>query len=149
MGTNTRGTGRATGMLDQSDSGAAEADSEGRGLGIRIKCFRELAGLSQADLGEKLGVSYQQIQKYERGANRVSVDTLVRMGRVLGQPVVAFLDPVEPPFRSVAVAEARPEYATLSRDERDLVKAWRDIGDDKVRAACLAMIKSAGKKGKG
>lgn len=148
MSANSRGTGRMAEFPDRSDSGAAEADKEGRGLGVRIKGFRELAGLSQADLGEKLGVSYQQIQKYERGTNRVSVDTLVRMGRVLGQPVVAFLDPGEPSPTLTAVAEARPEYATLSRDERDLVKAWREIADDKVRAACLAMIKSAGKKGK-
>lgn len=118
------------------------AERESKSLGGRIRRYRESAGLSQTELGDRLGVSYQQVQKYERGANRVSVDALVRIARALGHPLSAFLEAEA--GRSPSVAEPRPEYG-LSRDERDLLKAWRDLPDDKVRSACLHVIKAAGR----
>jgi transcriptional regulator with XRE-family HTH domain len=123
------------------------SEKEGKGLGARIRRFREQAGLSQTELGDKLGVSYQQIQKYERGANRVSVETLVRLGRILNHPLVAFLDTGESgQARGGSVAESRPEYGPLSKDERELIKAYRDLPDDKLRAACLLTLKAAARK---
>lgn len=128
-------------------TGVEMSEREGKGVGARIRRFREQAGLSQGELGERLGVSYQQIQKYERGTNRVSVDTLVRLGRILNHPLVAFLDPVETgQGRGGTVAEARPDYAPLTREERDLLKAYRELPDDKLRSAFLLTLKSAARK---
>lgn len=119
------------------------ADREGKGLGGRIRRYRELAGLSQADLGDKLGVSYQQIQKYERGANRMSVDSLVKVARFLGQPLSAFVDT---DGKGGSVSEPRPDYGTpATKEERELLRAWREVSDDKVRAASLLLLKAAGR----
>jgi transcriptional regulator with XRE-family HTH domain len=128
-------------------AGVTMSEREGKGVGARIRRFREQAGLSQSELGEKLGVSYQQIQKYERGTNRVSVDTLVRLGRILNHPLVAFLDPNDAgQARAGSVAEARPDYGPLARDERELLKAYRELPDDKLRSAYLLTLKAAARK---
>jgi transcriptional regulator with XRE-family HTH domain len=123
------------------------ADKDGKALGAKVRKFREQAGLSQTELGEKLGVSYQQVQKYERGVSRMSVDTLLRLARALDRPLGAFLPAGAVPSgeagQAGAVFEPRPDYAPLTRDERDLLKAYRDLGDDKVRAAFLATLKAA------
>jgi transcriptional regulator with XRE-family HTH domain len=120
------------------------AERENKGLGARIKRLRLQAGLSQADLGDRLGVSYQQVQKYEGGRNRVSADTLVRLARVLSVPAASLLEAES--AKGSAVAEPRPDYAVLSREERDLLKAWRDLAEDKVRAAFLTALKAASRK---
>ena len=67
------------------------ADKDGKGMGAKVRRLREAAKLSQTELGDKLGVSYQQVQKYERGVSRLSVDTLLRLARALDQPIAAFL----------------------------------------------------------
>lgn len=122
------------------------ADKDGKALGQRIKRHRESAGLSQTQLGDKLGISYQQIQKYERGVNRLSVETLLRMARALGLPAAALLEPGEGP-RGGQVAEPRPEYGQpAGREERELIKAWREVADEKVRSACLVLLRAAARK---
>lgn len=127
------------------------AEKDGKQLGARIRKFREQAALSQSRLGEKLGVSYQQIQKYERGASRLSVDTLLRLSKALGLPVSALL-PVAAELpeangpKAGHVSEQRPEYGSLTKEEKELLKAFRDLAEDKVRAAFLATLKAAGPK---
>jgi transcriptional regulator with XRE-family HTH domain len=61
-------------------------------LGQRIKFFRKQAGLSLKEVGNALNVSLQQIQKYETGLNRLSVDMLVRISAVLSVPIDALLE---------------------------------------------------------
>ena len=73
---------------DKPDKGAVQG---GKAMGARVRRFREAAGLSQTEFGDKLGVSYQQIQKYERGASRLSLDTFLRLTRALEQPLAVFL----------------------------------------------------------
>lgn len=139
---------------DRSD----KPDKVGKAMGAKVRRFREAAGLSQTELGDKLGVSYQQVQKYERGASRLSLDTFLRLARALEQPLAAFLphgswteEPGRPDgggrtkneWGSGRVSETRPEYAPLSKDEKDLLKAYRDLADDKVRTAFLATLKAA------
>ncbi len=119
------------------------AEKEGKALGAKVRKSRELAGLSQTELGEKLGVSYQQVQKYERGISRMSVDTLLRLTKALDQPFSAFLPGGVVGGEGGHVSEPRSEYTPVSREERDLLKAFRETGDDKIRAAFLAMLKAA------
>lgn len=124
------------------------AERDLKGLGARIRRHRQQAGLSQADLGEKLGVSYQQVQKYERGANRVSVETLVRLAKALGLPLSSFVDADGGAGKGLSVSEAKPEYAAgLSKEEKDLLKAWRELADDKLRSAFLQTLRAASRKG--
>jgi transcriptional regulator with XRE-family HTH domain len=122
------------------------AEKENKSLGPRIRRYREQAGLSQSDLGDKLGVSYQQIQKYERGMNRLSVDTLLKVAKALDLPLNAFVDTGEGHAKGGILSEPRPDYGFLSKEERDLVKGFRELSDDKLRAAFLALLRASGKK---
>lgn len=67
--------------LAQSDG--SEADTLDREIGARLRHARTLRGLTQGDLGRVIDVSFQQIQKYESGANRISVSTLILLARAL------------------------------------------------------------------
>ena len=65
-------------------------------VGQRVRAVRELRGLTQTDLAKATGVTFQQIQKYERGTNRVSASRLMLISHALGQPVSTFFDSEEP-----------------------------------------------------
>ena len=64
-------------------------------LGKNIRLFRLSSGISQSFLADKIGVSYQQLQKYEAGKNRVSPDKLIKLSRTLNQPITAFFEGAE------------------------------------------------------
>ena len=64
-------------------------------VGSRVRMRRIMLGMSQEKLGEQMGLTFQQIQKYERGINRVSASRLYELGRVLGVTVQFFFDEVQ------------------------------------------------------
>lgn len=66
---------------------------EDKVIGQRLRSYRAAAGLSQEQMGDMVGVSFQQIQKRESGANRVSCGTLLKYSRVLGVPIIKLIDP--------------------------------------------------------
>lgn len=66
-----------------------------RAIGAALRERRHHRALTQAQLGKAIGVSYQQIQKYETGKNRVSISTALAMAVVLGCDVTAFIPPDE------------------------------------------------------
>ncbi len=74
-------------------------------VGRRIRIQRMARGISQTELGEKIGVTFQQVQKYENGANRVGASRLTRIAKVLGVSVGTF-------FGGPDEAEAAPSEAT-------------------------------------
>jgi transcriptional regulator with XRE-family HTH domain len=100
-------------------------------VGSRIRLRRTLLGLSQERLGEALGLTFQQVQKYETGVNRVSASRLFDLSRVLDVPIGFFFDNVPD------VVLSRPE--TLA-----LVGAYYRIIDPVVRQRLLDLIKSLG-----
>jgi transcriptional regulator with XRE-family HTH domain len=100
-------------------------------VGSRIRLRRTLLGLSQERLGEALGLTFQQVQKYEIGMNRVSASRLFDLSRVLDVPIGFFFDNVPD------VVLSRPE--TLA-----LVGAYYRIIDPVVRQRLLDLIKSLG-----
>ncbi|MBB4041640.1 transcriptional regulator with XRE-family HTH domain [Microvirga flocculans] len=65
-------------------------------IGRRIRARRASIGMSQSVLGEKLGVTFQQVQKYEKGINRIGSGRLEELARVLNVPITFFYDEVEP-----------------------------------------------------
>jgi transcriptional regulator with XRE-family HTH domain len=75
----------ATKKLQQRASGPAD-----KKLGEKIRTRRTAAGISQSELGEVLGVTFQQVQKYEKGVNRVSAVRLERIARALGESISYF-----------------------------------------------------------
>jgi transcriptional regulator with XRE-family HTH domain len=88
-------------------------------------------------LAELIGVSYQQIQKYESGMTRLTVDRLEQIAAALGAPLIELL--ATEPSRA---SEASHLYGELSPDERELVALWRRLDDDPLRAAVLAILRS-------
>jgi transcriptional regulator with XRE-family HTH domain len=88
-------------------------------IGERIAAFRKMKGLSQGALGEAVGVTFQQVQKYEKGVNRASAGRLQQMAGVLGVLLTSFFDEVPgeegPVEREVLVGLREPGAANLLR----------------------------------
>jgi transcriptional regulator with XRE-family HTH domain len=109
-------------------------------VGSRVRLRRNMLALSQEKLGDALGLTFQQVQKYERGANRVSASRLYQLSRVLDVPVRFFYDEVDP-VRAPAIPGgfAEPPAASYQSDPlgnpetRELIEAYFTIADATVR----------------
>jgi transcriptional regulator with XRE-family HTH domain len=128
-------------------------------VGTRIRLRRTLLGMSQERLGEALGLTFQQVQKYERGVNRVGASRLFDLSRVLDVPISFFFDDMpdslatafggHPSGRRAAAGFAETQEGfgddTLSRRETlELVRAYYRITDPAVRKRVFDLIKSMG-----
>jgi transcriptional regulator with XRE-family HTH domain len=106
-------------------------------IGARMRTRRRQLGLSQSDLAERLGVSFQQVQKYERGANRVAASTLLTAARALGTSI-AWMVGEETSGREdddeVFRALARPGAL-------EILQAFNAIADPQVRSALLSLAR--------
>ena len=89
-------------------------------LGKRLRARRRLLGLTQQQLAEVVGVRFQQIQKYECGANRISASRLWSMAEVLNVPVSYFYEGLQPALRPVNAQPERPANA----ESEDLIRAY-------------------------
>lgn len=119
-------------LKDASKSAALEL-----AIGARIRTRRRQMGLSQSDLAEQLGVSFQQVQKYERGANRVAASTLVSAAAALTTSV-AWLVGEEPSGRE----DDEDVFRALSRPGAlEVLQAFNAIADQRARTALLALAK--------
>jgi transcriptional regulator with XRE-family HTH domain len=110
-------------------------------VGERIRQRRTELGLTQEHLASALDISYQQIQKYETGANRVSAGRLFEIAQRLEVDVAYFFDGLEP------AAASRPlEHGGKNRAAIEVVRNFAEIDDAGVRSALSGLIKSlAGK----
>ncbi len=126
-------------------------------VGSRIRLRRTLLGMSQERLGEALGLTFQQVQKYERGVNRVGASRLFDLSRVLDVPISFFFDDMPDALsgsygaqshkRLGGFAEAQEGFGddTLNRRETlELVRAYYRITDPSVRKRVFELIKSMG-----
>src|ERR1700712_3922854 len=126
-------------------------------VGSRIRLRRTLLGMSQERLGESLGLTFQQVQKYERGVNRVGASRLFDLSRVLDVPISFFFDDMPdslsatfgapPSRRSSGLPDSNDPFGddTLSRRETlELVRAYYRITDPSVRKRVFDLIKSMG-----
>jgi transcriptional regulator with XRE-family HTH domain len=131
-------------------------------VGSRIRLRRTLLGMSQERLGEALGLTFQQIQKYERGTNRVGASRLYDLARVLDVPISFFFDDMPETLathygtpaqrRAAGFAEAQEGFGsgedTMSRRETlELVRAYYRIADPQVRKRIFELIKSLAHEG--
>ena len=126
-------------------------------VGSRIRLRRTLLGMSQERLGESLGLTFQQVQKYERGVNRVGASRLFDLSRVLDVPISFFFDDMPdslsanfgglPGRRSGSSSDTHDPFGddTLSRRETlELVRAYYRITDPSIRKRVFDLIKSMG-----
>ena len=117
-------------------------------VGSRVRMRRTLLGLSQERLGEALGLTFQQVQKYERGMNRIGASRLYDLSRILDVPVAFFFEemPQTAPARA-GLAEEAPAWesdAMNRRETLELVRAYYRIRDPRVRRRLFDLVKSLG-----
>lgn len=118
--------------------GVRSPTSADRSLGTRVKHRRRAVGMSQSALGDKIGVSFRQVQKYENGINRIGVSRLEEIAQALNVPIAHFLSrPVESPPSGQDVEDflELPEAAELAAA---LVK----IRDPALRRQIVDLAKS-------
>lgn len=124
-------------------------------VGQRIRQRRTLLGMSQEKLGEAIGLTFQQVQKYERGANRVGSSRLFDLARVLDVPVTYFFDEMststasKSPSRLRGLAEPKPEPfepdPLAKRETLELVRAYYRIADPQARKRLFELTKALGR----
>jgi transcriptional regulator with XRE-family HTH domain len=128
-------------------------------VGKRLRLRRTLLGMSQERLGELLGLTFQQIQKYERGVNRIGSSRLYELGQILDVPVSFFFDDMVGSRLPGSVNGALPGLAeeaasfhrnldgTLLLERREtleLVRAYYRISDSQVRKRLFELAKALG-----
>ena len=119
-------------------------------VGSRVRFRRMLLGMSQEKLGEKLGLTFQQVQKYEKGINRIGASRLFDLAQVLGVSVQFFYEeaPTQEGHQLVpeGFAEKADEHSIVeflrSRDGLELNKAFVRISDVKARRAIVDLVRS-------
>lgn len=149
-----------SGVRPERESRASPIDAH---VGARIRLRRTLMGMSQERLGEALGLTFQQVQKYERGVNRVGASRLFDLSRVLDVPISFFFDDMPEPLtatyggqssplgsrRSFGFADSQDSLGSAGSDEAmsrretlELVRAYYRITDPAVRRRVFELIKS-------
>ncbi|WP_198413508.1 helix-turn-helix domain-containing protein [Thalassospira sp. GB04J01] len=122
-------------------------------VGARVRLRRTLLGMSQEKLGEAIGLTFQQVQKYERGANRVGASRLYDLSRVLEVPVSFFFDDMPDEISSKSVHERREMSESPDpfdndpmnrRETLELVRAYYRITDPNQRKKVFELVKSMG-----
>ncbi len=128
-------------------------------VGSRIRLRRTLLGMSQERLGEALGLTFQQVQKYERGVNRVGASRLYDLSRVLDVPISFFFDDMpmgggsvsfaqrnqgvaEPGQEPFGAASGLPADLMQQRETLELVRAYNRIQDPAIRKRVFDLIKA-------
>lgn len=109
-------------------------------VGQRIRLRRNMLGLTQEELAESLGISYQQVQKYETASNRVSAGRLFEIAAKLNTPVTYFFEGIE------ELAAPNEPGVGGTRMNIELVRNFALIADSPVRSALLGLIRDLARR---
>jgi transcriptional regulator with XRE-family HTH domain len=116
-------------MKERSKRGPVTADVR---IGDRMRARRMMLGMSQTELGAALDVTFQQIQKYERGINRISASTIERLAVTLGVPITYFFDGHPPEVDLTAFLATAEGFA--------LCTAFQHIESQAMRSAVIHLL---------
>ncbi len=117
-------------------------------VGSRVRMRRMMIGMSQEKLGEKLGITFQQIQKYEKGTNRVGASRLQQIATVLAVPPAFFFEGAPIPMSGAGGGfseSSSPAYVSdflATSDGLALTKAFMRIKDPKVRRRIVDLVEA-------
>jgi transcriptional regulator with XRE-family HTH domain len=117
-------------------------------VGSRVRFRRKLLGMSQSKLGEALGLTFQQIQKYESGANRIGSSRLYQLSQILGTSIAYFFDEMDNNILTAASKEYKNGKKALDMDKMgnketaDLLKNYYSIEDKNIRKNITYLIRS-------
>jgi transcriptional regulator with XRE-family HTH domain len=109
-------------------------------VGQRIKIQRLSAGLSQTKLGESVGVTFQQVQKYEKGANRVGIGRLTRIARVLNVSVNSFFEGQDTIDRVAQTGAESPLSLLTQPLAFRLLQAYSTLADGEMRRSIVELV---------
>lgn len=117
-------------------------------IGKKIRQLRKGWGLSQSELAEKIGVSFQQVQKYEKGSTRVSVERLQQISEILGVDITSFFEQGKglPRVSDFAIEytsgkEFRKAFLPLNKEEITLIKLFRKTKNKKIREGIIKQLR--------
>jgi transcriptional regulator with XRE-family HTH domain len=127
-------------------------------VGMQMRKRRSLLGMSQAKLGDAVALTFQQIQKYERGTNRIGSSRLFEFAKALDVPVSYFFDdmPTNALVRRPMSGRGRKEFGEaatpfdqekdplIKRETRELVRGYYKIREDRLRKRIFEMVKAVG-----
>lgn len=110
-------------------------------VGERVRMARKIRGLSQTALGDALGLTFQQIQKYEKGINRVSASRLFEMSEALGVEISYFFEG-QPDRDTIRTRNTADASLPLTGDETRLLTALRSSNDPTLRKTLLGLVEA-------
>lgn len=110
--------------------------NENKRIGQLIREARKARNLTQMELSELIGVSYQQVQKYEKGSDNISVERLKQIAKAVNMPITLFFPTTE------TVAEAPASYEKTPEDEAVLLQLYRRIKSKKAKKAVIELLKT-------
>ena len=122
-------------------------------VGSRVRLRRMLLGMSQERLGESMGLTFQQVQKYEKGVNRIGASRLFHISRILDVPVQFFFEEAPNIDGGAVRGMAEPDSETFileflnSREGLELNRAFVKIADPKVRKSVVDLVRALGASG--
>lgn len=115
-------------------------------VGSRVRMRRMMVSMSQEKLGENLGITFQQIQKYEKGTNRIGASRLQHISNVLGVPVSFFFEGAPSGSPSAGFSEdSSPAYVSdflATSEGLALTRAFTRISDAKVRRRIVDLVEA-------
>jgi transcriptional regulator with XRE-family HTH domain len=121
-------------------------------VGSRVRMRRLILGMSQEKLADQLGLTFQQVQKYEKGTNRISASRLQHVCHILDVPVSFFFEQAPgPSTHGRGFAEASPAYVNdflASSDGLALLKAFIKIDDSALRRSIVRLVEGIGQAGR-
>jgi transcriptional regulator with XRE-family HTH domain len=124
-------------MTNPTERNQTDGNSIDPHVGERIRRRRTELGLTQEELGSGLGISYQQIQKYETGANRISAARLFEIATALDIPISYFFDDFSPGKRDGGMP-----HGGHNRTAIEVVRNFQDIEDEGLRSAIATLLKA-------
>jgi transcriptional regulator with XRE-family HTH domain len=114
-----------------------------KAIGARLKMYRQRANISQTALGKHLGVSFQQVQKYENGTNRISAATLIRISRFLNVTISELMVLDSQKSSNSGSSKDLARFAKSS-EGRSLIHGFMAIGDPLLRRHIVSLVKALG-----
>jgi transcriptional regulator with XRE-family HTH domain len=113
-------------------------------VGARVRQRRALLGMNQTILGKALGVSFQQVQKYENGTNRISASKLFKLSQVLDMSIEHFFEDMPPEVAARPPAKRRDPDLMARQETLEFVRGYYKIRDPLCRKRVYELTKALG-----
>jgi transcriptional regulator with XRE-family HTH domain len=126
--------------MDYANNKDVEINAIDSYVGVKLRVRRTLLGMSQMDLAKKLGIVFQQLQKYEQGFNRIGASRLFEISQILGVEVSYFFEGLAAHSEQTLHEFRTQNDPTMTRETLELVRAFGKIYEPDVRSALLLLL---------